>query len=106
MLIRNAVRGEKLEMRDIEQIQADEKRLIAELKTVRHELREARLQKIKEEFGIDFGVRVSDKEGREYIVTTIDPSWRRPWIKGNPIKKDGTVGKAVRNIYDWTVVQS
>ena len=94
-------------MRDIDSIKEDEKRLLMELSAVRQELREVKLAKAKEKFGVDIGVRVSNKVGQEYIVASIDCKWDKPWLQGNPIKKDGTTGKAIRNLYgNWTVVPS
>lgn len=73
-------------------------------------LREAiRVKYVYLAFGVRVGSVVEDPEGRRYRVVKIDRWWgddEKPWLVGNPTKKDGTFGKAERNIYDWTLVES
>lgn len=43
--------------------------------------------------------------GVEHRVTKIETHWgiERPWLEGNPKRKDGIFGTAHRNLYgDWT----
>tara|TARA_R110000868_G_scaffold92457_6_gene256632 strand:- start:3596 stop:3877 length:282 start_codon:yes stop_codon:yes gene_type:complete len=43
--------------------------------------------------------------GVEHRVTEVIPSYSKVWVKGNPKKKDGTWGIAVRALYsDWQLV--
>lgn len=92
---------------------------LAEIEKTAHELRN-QLRGIAasaflEKYGIDVGVIVKDKSGKLYRVTTIELlrisgtlEFRlrcKPWVKGNPIKADGTYGVSERNLYDdWEVV--
>lgn len=53
---------------------------------------------------IDFGDVVEDKNGNAFRVTKIE-LWPqdKPWVSGNPQKKDGTWGTSQRNLYGhWT----
>jgi hypothetical protein len=71
----------------------------------------------KVRWGVEPGVvvtRLSSIRGEPIRVVSIDVPCcfskytfqNRPWVTGNPKKKDGTWGKAVRNVFgDWEVVK-
>lgn len=59
---------------------------------------EEKIARIK--FKVEIGDIVDGGDGKEYRVTSIDPRWSRPWVKGNPRKKDGTWGTSERYLYD------
>ncbi len=73
--------------------------LIKEMETLRVAL-------VKENFGIAPGVIVKTRKG-EFRVVDIDfRCWwgpdEKPWATGNPKRKNGTFGTAIRNLYsDW-----
>lgn len=72
------------------------------LSKIRHELRETQLAIIKEVFGLFPGKIVKDREGKLYKVAQIKPIQNgKPWVTGNPIKKDGTFGKSDKVLYDY-----
>ena len=55
--------------------------------------------------GVNIGDVVSYR-GVRYRVTDVNPrSWGgKVWVKGNPVKKDGTFGRAKRHLYDdWNL---
>jgi hypothetical protein len=55
------------------------------------------------------GVKVGDivtRRGEDYRVCEVEPPSMsgKAWVRGNPRKKDGTFGTAVRALYsDWTM---
>lgn len=63
-----------------------------------------------------FGVRVGSivrYKGRDFKVQEVepcflgDPSKSKPWVTGNPRKKDGSFGSQSRHLYsDWELVDS
>lgn len=58
---------------------------------------------------LKFGVKVGSiviKDGVKHRVTHVKPSWcDKPWVRGNPMKKDGTYGTADRSLYTyWELV--
>lgn len=70
------------------------------------------LRQAKLKHGVKIGsIVISDPrhgEGVEHRVTFIDTEYGidRPWVRGNPRKKDGTFGAAVRSLYDnWRLVR-
>lgn len=68
---------------------------------------ELKIQIAKIKHGVEVGTIVVKKDGSEYRVTKVDVRWvDRPWLEGNPRKKDGTFGTAIRNLYDDWVVKS
>jgi len=61
-----------------------------------------KLRLVREILGLEIGSIVLDTKGKYYRVCEIDTHWDKPWLCGNPLKKDGTYGTAVRNLYsDW-----
>jgi hypothetical protein len=59
------------------------------------------------------GVIVKDQHGTPYRVTHVDirqwgATWERatdrPWVTGNPMRRDGTFGRGERRLYEhWTL---
>ena len=81
-----------------------EEGLRRELSDVNQDIRTVNLAICKEEHGIEIGTVVLDQSGKRHKITSIDTSWEKPWLTGNPEKKDGTFGKSERNLYShWTV---
>jgi hypothetical protein len=88
----------------IDQCENEENRLEELMLEKRAERRKLQLEAIKLEFRVIVGSIVTGRDGLEYRVTSIYPSWKTPWIKGNPRKKDGTWGNAERHLYgDWKI---
>ena len=94
-----------------EQIADLEKRkeeLEKEIDDIENTIHRIRLVKIEEDFGIKVGSIVFGGDGKEYRVTEIDPNWYadRPWLRGNPRRKDGTFGISNRHLFDnWSIKQ-
>lgn len=67
---------------------------------------EAKIAEIR--YGVKVGSIIRDRKGKEHRVIRVDGRWAsgRPWLEGNPRKKDGSFGVAVRHIYgDWQLVE-
>jgi hypothetical protein len=61
-----------------------------------------------ERWNIAPGDKVANRKGEHFIVYAIHPNhWSEtaPWLWGNPLLKDGSVGKANRRLFDWTLVE-
>jgi hypothetical protein len=81
-----------------------EKRLSCELKKVRQEIRYARLEEAMSIYGVAVGSIVKNRDGKKHRVTAVDTRWigSKPWLEGNPMRKDGTFGTAKRMLYsEW-----
>jgi hypothetical protein len=91
-------------MEKLEQLVKRAEGLANELSELRKEIAEEKLRIVKETYGIDVGSVVTHK-GQEYRIAEIQPGqYGKPWLYGNPRKKDGTFGTAVRNLFsDWEV---
>lgn len=92
----------------LKQLEQQEKELLAQLDTVREAITKEKLRISEQEFGVRVGSIVKDRKGVEHKVTLVNAKYSgRPWLEGNPKKKDGTFGTARRNIYsDWTLVSA
>lgn len=79
--------------------------LSKEIVAVDDAIRSLRLDQIDLLYGLHVGSIVAH-EGKRYLVCEIaNETWRRPWVVGHPMKKDGTFGSARRNLFsDWEVV--
>jgi hypothetical protein len=70
-----------------------------------------RLKKVELLYGAKVGA-VVEWRGQKYRITKVDVKYyhnddQKPWLEGNPLKKDGTFGIAVRNLYgDWEVAKA
>lgn len=85
----------------VTQLEAEEKRLSLEILAVQKRLYIARC----EVAGIKEGDIVTYK-GVEHRVTKVEPEYGfnrdKPWVSGNPKKKDGTFSMVERHLYtDW-----
>lgn len=91
------MKGFEVELRALDR-QADD---------VRRQRREVLLEWWEQAEGLAVGAIVRDSVGREYRVTEVDVSYsERPWVSGNPHKKDGSFAHVKRNLYnDWEVIQ-
>ena len=77
----------------------------AKINTRRREIAE----KVAElRWGVKRGARVSSF-GKEFVVLMVDGRMGaidKPWVIANPVKKDGSVGTSLRNLYaQWELVQ-
>jgi hypothetical protein len=67
-------------------------------------LKKYREQLARLKFGVEVGSVVS-YENVEYRVVAISFNYLKPWIVGNPRKKNGEWSKAERNLFsDWKLV--
>jgi hypothetical protein len=66
-----------------------------QVKGARRELLEAKCRNVGLAIG-DIVVRA----GQRYRVVDIDPMFTKPWVSGNPKRKNGTFGTSVRHLYD------
>ncbi|VVE07431.1 hypothetical protein [Pandoraea sputorum] len=80
--------------------------LMSQIANLRQSLR-AKEQELREERIRKCGVNIGDivlYRGEEFRVAGIDVTEYRMWLIGNPRKKNGEFGNAVRNLYtDWTL---
>jgi hypothetical protein len=85
----------------LDQLKAEEKRLSAEILAVQKRIHDLQCEAA--------GVKVGDVveyKGVQHRVTTVDTHWgfgNKPWVKGNPKRKDGSWGERVVHMYTyWT----
>ena len=83
----------------LDKLKEEKKALKSRLSELNKEIRIEELKVIEDKYGVSVGCIVKGGDGKDYKITSIDPSHGRPWLKGNPRKKDGTFGVAERNIY-------
>lgn len=78
-------------------------RLKGEVERVKGEIQREEEHLVRVRFGVVKGTIVVDGRGCKYRVVGIELGWRdTPWLSGNPQKKDGSFGTAVRHLYtDW-----
>jgi len=90
--------------RQIKEFESEETQLVNLLVFKRREVHDARIEADCLEYGIQIGSTVTDRKGNEFRITVIDSSYGKPWLQGNPRKKDGTWGIANRHLYaNWEV---
>jgi hypothetical protein len=95
-------------MESIEELKLKEKEAMTALSVVRSDIRAYWLSKHKEDFGVEPGVIVLTRDNKKAIVDSVEAkeAYRKPWLQGRVEKKDGSFGKAVRNLYsDWKVIK-
>lgn len=95
-------------MKTLEELEADRKRILKELCVNEEALYAARRRRADEKLGVKPGAVVRGRDGVEYKVTEVDvKNWWRdaPWVYGVARRKDGSWSKAVRHIYEWTLVR-
>ena len=92
----------------LKNLEKQEKDLLENLAIVRKEITTEKLRLAEQEFGVRIGSIVKDRSGVEHKVTHVSVKYSgKPWLEGNPKKKDGTFGTARRNIYgDWQLVSA
>lgn len=92
----------------LEALQLKEKKLSAELSRIREVIELAKQAAVKKKYGLGLDSVVKDVDGKEYKVDTITVMMDgKPWITGNPRKKNGKFGTAKRRLYkDWEVVHA
>jgi hypothetical protein len=95
-------------MKMLKALEQQEKELIECLNVVRKEINEEKLRLAEQEYGVRVGSIVKDSKGVEHKVIFVNVRYGdKPWLEGNPKKKDGKFGTARRNIYtDWSLVSS
>jgi hypothetical protein len=106
--INRALEREKVLLRD----QAHHEHELYEIRTLLRELKE---NSICEKWSVEVGSIVKDRKGLLHKVSKVEVSSydtisyylrNKPWLVGNPLRKDGTYGTAERNLYgDWELVQ-
>lgn len=85
----------------IDKIEALRKRiddLADELRAAKAELLAAEL----ETSPVNIGDLVKARDGKIYKITCVRPSFKSFWVSGNPQRKDGSFGTAIRHLYtNW-----
>ena len=92
----------------LKKLELQEKELCERLSVVRDAINKEKLRLAEQEFGVKVGSIVKDSKGIEHQVTLVVATYSgKPWLEGNPKKKDGTFGTARRNIFSgWTLVSA
>ena len=77
----------------------------AKMSVLQEQQHKLKLAIAETKYGVKLGVTVTGRDSKKFRVTKVDVRWDdRPWLEGNPLKKDGSWGTAIRNLYDnWTV---
>jgi len=80
-----------------------EKELSTRLAYIRHRIKEEQLKLAEQDYGVTIGSVVVDSAGKRYRVIDIDTRYKGlPRLAGNPERKDGTFGTAVRHLHkEW-----
>lgn len=92
-------------MRRLAELERERELLELRLNELNQQIRSAKLAEVQLAYGVCIGCIVKNSVGVEHKVTEIK-TWMdgKPWVSGNPRKKDGTFGTAHRNLYsDWEV---
>jgi len=97
-------------MKDIDILEKEELEARKVLSNIEQKIRDFWLKKHKEDYGVFIGAIVVLSDGRKAIVDSVraERSHRgKPWITGRIEKKDGSFGKATRNLYSkWEVLDT
>ena len=89
------------------ELKAKKESLQAQLIEVNEQIRIEQEEIVFEKYGVRVGSIVRNDNGKEYRVTKIEACWDIPWLYGNPKKKNGIFGIAVRSLYsNWTLDKS
>ncbi len=80
--------------------------LKAKLGRVNSEISSLQLHLVEEKWHVAVGTIVGNHKGKEYRIRVIQPHGiNKPWVKGNPRRKDGTFGTALHHLYDnWQLL--
>lgn len=97
-------------MSQIEDLERKVQSLRDQLSAASKSLRKAKLDACPVKIGdiVRYKGVNSKKNGQLYKVTGIDTDWglERPWLTGSPKGKDGSWGRANRNLYtEWEPVR-
>ena len=81
--------------------------ILEELRILDERIREEKLRLSEEVHGVKIGSIVEYK-GKKHRVTKINVSYAvngaKPWVEGNPMRRDGTYGSGRRCLYsEWTL---
>jgi len=91
-------------LKNIEALEKEEQLLRIKTQEVVKSRKDLQIQAAELQYGITVGSVVLGTDGKEYRVVTLDANYgMKPRVQGNPRKKDGTWGTAVRHLYSyWT----
>lgn len=92
----------------LKELEQQEKELLESLGKVRCSIRNEKWRIAEQDFGVRIGSIIKDRNGVVYRVIEVSTRFDgKPWLVGNPKKKDGSFGIAQRNIYsDWELVST
>lgn len=79
-----------------------------ELTEVNLKIKQYYITRAERKWGIKVGDIVLGNNGKKHRIAKIISGEHRekPWLEGNPERKDGTYGTAVRNLYnDWELLK-
>lgn len=86
------------------------KELEIELEKVKSKIEGERLKIVENKYGVKVGSIVKNSKGKLFRVVDVDVRFGvddKPWLQGNPQKKNGEFGVAVQHVYrHWTLVKS
>lgn len=91
---------------NIEQSQSRIALLSHQIREEEEKVRNAQREIARIKYGVTVG-SIVEHRGIQHRVTSIDARWGdgKPWLEGNPMKKNGTFGIAIRHLYsDWEKV--
>jgi len=88
----------------LKELDAKARDLRDQLSVVNKAIHDEKMRVVTEASGVTVG-SVVVYQGKDHKVTKVDVRWgynEKPWLEGNPRRKDGTFGTAHRNLYsDW-----
>ena len=92
-------------MDKLDVLEEKKKQLEGELFIVKASIRKEQLISAEQRYGVKIGSIVVYR-GKDYKVMEVDTKFwssaRKPWLVGNPRRKDGAFGVARRQLYpDW-----
>ena len=92
-------------MKTLDEMLVEENEIRGRLNTLNAAIRSERIRIAEATWGVTTGSIVKYR-GKEYFVTAVKPSTfgngtRKPWLDGNPRRKDGTFGSANRCLFDF-----
>jgi hypothetical protein len=90
------------------ELKTKEHELLIELESVRAQIEQIRLDKIRQQCGVYLGCKVISK-GQLYLVSEIEDYFndkKKGWVSGRRFKKDGTPSLSKSCLYsDWELVE-
>ena len=91
----------------LEELESKEKVLRQELSVIKAQIRQTKLEIIKEKYKCSIGTIVI-YNSKLYKISFIDTTWfpGKPWVKGYQKKKDGSWGIGERDLYsEWELAK-